>query len=403
MRRFLLASAVVLAAVSASPLASAQTVKVVMHSDVKALDPVWSGAYIARNHAYMIYDTLFAIDEKLQVKPQMVDSWTISDDGLTWTFKLRDGLEWHYGTPVTSEDCVASLKRWAARDSMGQKLALSVLDYKIVDPKTFQIVLKEKFGPLLEAIGKPSVVVPFMMPKKIAETDAFTQIDNYIGSGPFIFKKDEWKPGEKLVYVKNPKYKPRSEPMSGLAGGKVVSVDRVEWVWIPDPETQLNALVNGEIDMIEGVSYDHLAVLEKDKNIRVLTNTTSNQYVFRMNWLQPPFNNVKIRQAAAYALSQEEFLQANIGDKRLYRLCKAMFTCDTPLATTAGRDGLIEGNVTKARELLKEAGYDGTVVVIPQPTDLGVIKQLPPLAKSHLENAGLKFEIHPTHRQRMLT
>src|SRR5712675_1291894 len=314
MRRFLLAVVAAFATVAAAPFASAQTIKVVMHSDVKILDPVFSGAYITRNHAYMIYDTLFAIDEKLQVKPQMVDKWETSADGLTWTFTLRDGLEWHDGTPVTSEDCVASLKRWAARDSMGQKLALSVQDYKIVDPKTFQIVLKQKFGPLLEAIGKPSVVVPFMMPKKIAETDAFTQIDNYIGSGPFIFKKDEWKPGEKLVYVKNPKYKPRSEPMSGLAGGKVVSVDRVEWVWIPDSETQLNALLNGEIDMIESVSYDHLPVLEKNKDIRVIALPTSNQYVFRLNWLQPPFNNKKIRQAATYALNQEEFLQANIGD-----------------------------------------------------------------------------------------
>ncbi len=390
MRRSLLAFAAAFATVAAAPFASAQTIKAVMHSDVKILDPVFSGAYITRNHAYMIYDTLFAIDEKLQVKPQMVDSWTTSDDGLTWTFKLRDGLEWHDGTPVTSEDCVASLKRWAARDSMGQKLALSVQDYKIVDPKTFQIVLKDKFGPLLEAIGKPSVVVPFMMPKKTAETDAFKQIDDYIGSGPFIFKKDEWKPGEKLVYLKNTKYKPRPEPMSGLAGGKVVSVDRVEWVWIPDAETQLNALLSGEIDMLESVSYDHLAVLEKNKDIRVITSTTPGQYVFRMNWLQPPFNNQKIRQAVTYALNQEEFLQANVGDKRFYRVCKAMFTCDTPLATTAGMDGLIEGNAAKARELLKEAGYDGMVVVIPQPTDLGVIKQLAPVAKSQLEKAGFK-------------
>src|SRR4029077_12829890 len=132
MRRFLLASAVALAAVSVSPFASAQTIKVVMHSDVKILAPVFSGAYITSNHAYMIYDTLFAIDEKLQVKPQMVDSWTTSDDGLTWTFKLRCGREWQDRTPVTSEDCVASLKRWSARDSMGQNLALSVVDYKIV-------------------------------------------------------------------------------------------------------------------------------------------------------------------------------------------------------------------------------------------------------------------------------
>jgi peptide/nickel transport system substrate-binding protein len=403
MRRFLLAFAAASAAVAAAPLASAQTIKAVMHSDVKILDPVFSGAYITRNHAYMIYDTLFAIDEKLQVKPQMVDSWTTSDDGLTWTFKLRDGLEWHDGTPVTSEDCVASLKRWAARDSMGQKLALSVQDYKVVDAKTFQIVLKEKFGPLLDALGKPSVVVPFMMPKKTAETDAFKQIDDYIGSGPFVFKKDEWKPGEKLVYLKNPKYKPRPEPMSGLAGGKVVSVDRVEWLWILDAETQLNALLSGEIDMLESVSFDHLAVLEKNKDIRVIPSTTPSQYVFRMNWLQPPFNNQKIRQAVTYALAQEEFLQANVGDKRFYRACKAMFTCDTPLATTAGMDGLIEGNAAKARELLKEAGYDGTVVVIPQPTDLGVIKQLAPVAKSQLEKAGFKVEVQPMDWQSMVT
>jgi len=186
MRRLLLAIAAALSA-STSSLASAQTLKVVMHSDLKALDPIWSGAYITRNHGYMLYDTLFAIDEKLQVKPQMVESWTTSDNGLVWTFKLRDGLEWHDGTPVTSEDCVASLKRWSARDSMGQKLAQSLQEYKIVDPRTFQIVLKEKFGPLLDAIGKPSVVTPFMMPKKTAETDAFKQIDDYIGSGPLVF------------------------------------------------------------------------------------------------------------------------------------------------------------------------------------------------------------------------
>jgi peptide/nickel transport system substrate-binding protein len=357
MRRFLLA-AVISVAAAVSSAASAQTLRVVMHSDVKALDPIWSGAYITRNHGYMLYDTLFAMDEKFQVRPQMVESWSTSDDGLTWTFRLRDGLEWHDGTPVTSEDCVASLKRWSARDSMGQKLAQSLQEYRIVDPRTFQIVLQRKFGPLLEAIGKPSVVVPFMMPKKTAETDAFKPIDDYIGSGPFVFKRDEWKPGEKLVYLRNPKYKPRPEPMSGLAGGKVVSLDRIEWIWIPDPETQLNALLSGEIDMIENVSHDHLPVLEKDRNVRVIPNRTPGQYVFRMNWLQAPFDNVKIRQAAAYALNQEEFLQAGIGDKRFYRLCKAMFTCDTPFATTAGMEGLIEGNAAQqVRQAQRKAGH----------------------------------------------
>jgi len=246
--------------------------------------------------------------------------------------------------------------------------------------------------------------VPFIYPKKAAEAqDAFKQSDNVIGSGPFMFKKDEWKPGEKVVFVKNPKYKPRSEPMSGLAGGKVVKLDRVEWVWIPDPETQLNALVNGEIDMLESVNYDHLPILEKTKDVKVLTSRTSNQYTFRMNWLQPPFNDVRVRRAAAYALSQPEFLEANIGDKRFYRTCKALFTCGTPLESTVGMDGLIEGNVAKAKELLAEAKYDGALVVIPQPTDLGVIKQLAPVAKAQLERAGFKVEVQPMDWQSMVS
>ncbi len=123
MRRFLLSSIAAVSAIAAAPIATAQTLRVVMHSDLKVLDPIWSGAYIVRNHGYMLYDTLFAMDGKFQVQPQMVESWTTSDDGLVWTFRLRDGLEWHDGTPVTSEDCVASLKRWSERDSMGQKLA----------------------------------------------------------------------------------------------------------------------------------------------------------------------------------------------------------------------------------------------------------------------------------------
>src|SRR5215467_6495862 len=212
--------------------AEAQTLKVVMHSDLKILDPIWTTAYIVRNHGYLVWDTLFAVDEKFEVKPQMVDKYDVSADKLTWTFTLRDGLQWSNGTPVTSEDCIASIKRWGVRDSMGQKMMASVQGFEVVDPKTFKMTMKEPYGLVLQSLGKPSSNVPFMMPKKTAETDPYTQIkvEDVIGSGPFIFKADEWKPGEKTVYVKNPKYKPRAEPASGLAGGKVVKVDRVEWI-----------------------------------------------------------------------------------------------------------------------------------------------------------------------------
>ncbi|MBS0224041.1 MAG: ABC transporter substrate-binding protein [Proteobacteria bacterium] len=402
MRRLIAALSIALAIVSVGASAPAQTIKAVMDSDVKIIDPIWSGAYVTRAYGYMVYDTLFSMDAKYEIQPQMVDTWKVSEDGLTWTFVLRDGLEWHDGQPVTAEDCVASLKRWSARDSLGQKLAADLSQYKVVDQKTFQILLKKKFGPMLTALGKPSVVVPFMMPKRVAETDPFKQIDEAIGSGPFILKRDEWKPGEKIVFVKNPRYKPRAEPMSGLAGGKRVLVDRVEWVWIPDAETQINALLNGEIDWIQSVDHDHLPLLKKAKGIKLLPSSVWNQFAFRPNWTQPPLDNVKVRQAVAYALDQRGFLESAIGNDEYYRTCKAMFTCGSPLATTVGTNGMMEGNIAKAKELLKEANYDGTPIVMPQPTDLGVMKNMGTVAKAQLEKAGIKVEVQPMDWQGMV-
>src|SRR5260370_15332993 len=206
--------------------AGAQTLKMVAHSDLKVLDPIWTTAFITRNHGYLIYDTLFAKDEQLRIRPQMVDKYDVSPDKLTWTFTLRDGLEWHDGLPVTSEDCIASLKRWGARDALGQQLMASVVELKAVDAKTFTMVLKQPFGLVLDALGTPSSALPFMMPKRVAETDPYKQIDDYTGSGPFIFKKDEWKPGEKIVYIKNTKYTPPTHPPSILPSGTPVQIPR---------------------------------------------------------------------------------------------------------------------------------------------------------------------------------
>src|SRR5690242_16850601 len=242
---------VIIWATLALPATAQTTLRIVPHSDLKVLDPVWTTAYITRNHGYLIYDVLFAKDASGNIQPQMVDKYETSPDKLTWTFTLRDGLEWHDGKPVTAEDCVASIKRWGVRDSLGQQLMASVSEITALDQRTFRISLKEPYGLVLEALGKPSSNTPFMMPKRVADTDPYKQIDDYTGSGPFIFKKDEWKAGEKVVYVKNPKYKPRSEAPSMLAGGKLAKVDRVEWLAISDPATAANALLTGEIDIIE--------------------------------------------------------------------------------------------------------------------------------------------------------
>src|SRR6266403_818237 len=221
--RRLIAGLTALAALAlVGPATAETTLRVVMHSDLKIVDPIWTTAYIVRNHGYMVYDTLFAMDAKGETRPQMVDKYELSADKLTYTMTLRDGLLWHDGKPVTAEDCVASIKRWAQKDTMGQKMMTFVDSIDAVDAKTFTIKLKEPTGLVLLGLSKPSSNVPFMMPKRVADTDPNKQIEDFTGSGPFVFVRDEWKPGDKTVYVKFDKYKPRAEPASGLAGGKVV-------------------------------------------------------------------------------------------------------------------------------------------------------------------------------------
>jgi len=395
LRKAILAAACTAAlAVAATPGFAQTTLRAVMHSDLKILDPIWTTAYIVRNHGYMIYDTLLAQDEKGAVKPQMVEKYDVSADNKTYTFTLRDGLLWHDGKPVTSEDCVPSIKRWAAKDALGQKLMSFVDSIDVVDPKTFTIKLKEPTGLVLLGLSKPSSNVPFMMPKRVAETDPNKQIDDFTGSGPFVFVKDEWKPGDKTVYVKFDKYKPRSEPPSGMAGGKVAKVDRVEWRAISDAQQAINALSKGEIDLVEQPSHDLLGTLKKDPGVDVIVSPQAKaQYVFRPNHLHKPFDNPKIRQALWYAFNQEDFLMATIGDENYIKPCKALFICDSPFGSTKGTDAILTSNVKKAQELLKEAGYDGTPVVLMHSTDLKVLTNLAPVAKSLMEKAGFKVDM----------
>jgi len=395
LRRSVLALAVVAGAIGLTASAHAEkTLRVVMHSDLKILDPIWTTAYIVRNHGYMIYDTLFATDATGEIKPQMVGNYEVSADKLTHTFTLRDGLTWHDGQPVTADDCVASIKRWAVKDSTGQKLMTFVASIEVRDPKTFVMTLKSPTGLVLLGLGKPSSNVPFMMPKRVAETDPNTQIADFTGSGPFVFKQDEWKPGDKTVYIRNEKYKPRAEPASGLAGGKVVNVDRVEWRAISDHQQAVNALLAGEIDFIEAPPHDLLPLGLADANVKLFDwNPWGNQYTFRPNWLHKPFDNPKVRQALMYAFNQEDFLKAVVGDPTYYKVCNSYFPCGTPLSSEKGMDGLLKSNFQRAQELLKEAGYDGTPIVLMHSTDLAVLTNLAPVAKSLMEKAGFKVDM----------
>ncbi|HTC97325.1 MAG TPA: ABC transporter substrate-binding protein [Bradyrhizobium sp.] len=383
---------------------NARTITAVMHSDLRILDPIFTGAYIVRDHGYMVYDTLLGTDANFNVRPQMAD-WKVSDDKLTYTFTLRDGLKWHDGSPVTAEDCVASLKRWSKNETSGQILMDFTASLEATDEKTITLKLKEPYALVLEAIAKPSSVVPFMMPKRLAETPPGQRIPEQIGSGPFKFVQAEFQPGVKAVYERNKDYVPRKEPPSGTAGAKVVKVDRVEWIAMPDAQTAVNALQSGDIDFVENVPFELVKTLAANRDLKLETlDKLGFQNLGRMNFLHPPFDNVKIRRAAFLALNQKDVLDAQVGDPKYYQICGAVFGCGTPLATDVGSETLVKGNgMAEAKKLLAESGYDGTPVVIMAPTDALPYKTQPIVAAQLLREAGFKVDLQAMDWQTLVS
>lgn len=367
-------------------------IKAVMHSPLRMSDPHATTAYISTWHGYMIYDTLLATDAHNQIRPQMLESWQVSDDGKTYTMRLRPGLKWHDGTPVTAQDCVASIKRWASGDIMGRTLLNLIQTMEPIDERHFRIVMTEPTDLALRALAKPTGTTPFMMPESIAQTPLGQPVTSMIGSGPF--KITEFKPGVKTVYEKNTAYVPRKEAASAMAGGKVVNVDRVEWVVISDPSTAANALISGEVDYVEQFSYDLLPMVENNKALQVTTLSPVGYFnMYRFNFKHPPFNNKKIRQAAMYAVDQEDVMKALVGNPKYWKTCASLWGCDTPFESDIGKDMLVPANIEKAKALLKEAGYDDTPVVILHATDLATLSAQPVVIAQALRNAGFKVNL----------
>jgi ABC-type dipeptide transport system, periplasmic component len=379
-------------------LAQAESVlRFVPHGDLVVVDPILNIDYMARNHGYMIYDTLFAFDSKNEIKPQMVDTWTVSEDGMSYSFKLRPGLKWHDGTPVRAADCVASLERWGKRDSMGIAMFAALESIKTTGEDTFEIKLAKPFGHVLAALGKTGSNVPFMMPERVARTDPFASIEDSTGSGPFYLAKDEWVPGSKIVYRKFEDYVPREEPADFLAGGKVAKVDRIEWTVMPDGATAVSALANGEVDWVEVPPADLLPMLAGNEDLVIRsTDPFGIQTMLRFNHMHPPFNNAAIRKAVMATVSQQDFMQVTSGEENT-EVCVSFFVCGTRFATEAGAEGWLKAkDLEKAKALLAEGGYNGEKVIVLDPTDDTVPHNQTIVAVANLREIGMNVEVRAT-------
>jgi peptide/nickel transport system substrate-binding protein len=370
------------------------TVRVVPEVDLKVLDPIWTTALITGTHAFLIYDTLFAADREYQVHPQMVDKYERDEEGLTWRFMLRDGLGWHDGTPVTARDCVASIRRWAARSATGKVMMERAARLDVLDDNAFILELKEPFGLVPETLGRGPYC--FVMRAKDAETDPFTQINTAIGSGPFMFLPEEWRPGARVAYRRNPHYRPRSEPASGYAGGKVAKVERVEWTVIPDPATANAALIAGEVDYLTTPVADNLPLLRADPNIAIgLLDPLGWQFHIRMNSLAKPFDDAKARQGLLMlvASQQETYLAATGMTGELGKVCLAPFVCGSSNESMIGTEPFSTDDPDRIRSLFTEAGYSGEPLVLMDPTDQSNLHMLAQVLSEHMKKVGLNVDL----------
>jgi peptide/nickel transport system substrate-binding protein len=394
-----------LAAPFAAPLqahaqapASPSTLRVVLVNDLASLDPVVSTAAFVRNHGFMNYDQLFALDSKGEAKPQMVGDWSVSPDGMSYSFTLREGLAFHDGTPVRAADAVASVKRWAQRDVVGRALAAATASMEATGERTFTIKLSRPFALVTEALARPTASALFVMPERVASTPANQAFTDPMGSGPFIFQKDQWRVGDRAVYLRNPAYKPRPEPADGLAGGKVAMVERIEWRAIPDQATAAAALQSGEIDLIEQPSPDILPTLERNPQIRTMAlNPIGSMVWLRLNHTQPPFDNPKVRQALLFLVNQKENLDAaGIRPSEQVPYCPAYFLCGTPLESSAGAMGLREADIARAQALLKEGGYAGQKVVFLNAADSPINNAVTLTMAEAFRKGGLNMDVVTT-------
>ncbi|MDK4717897.1 ABC transporter substrate-binding protein [Rhizobium sp. CNPSo 3968] len=360
--------------------------------NLSSIDPIVTSGYPIRNHGYLVYDTLFAEDENFEIHPQMVDKAEESNGGLLYTLTLRPGLKFHDGAPVRAQDCIASIKRWGAKDGLGQSLLEATERLEAVDDNTIRFTLKSTFPLIYTALGKSSTPVCFIMPERVAgATDSKTQIKDATGSGPYRFLPNEWVPGSKAAYEKFKDYVPRKEAPSGIAGGKQANFDRVEWVIIPDQSTAVAALKRGEIDWFEKPDLNLVELLRGDPRI-VVDNYDPYQGTFlRFNQQQKPFNNVKIRQAVMASIKQDDVLAAMVGEGN-YQVCKSFFFCGTPMASGSGSE-VMKGDPALGKAMLKEAGYNGEKVVLISATDIPWIHSASLVVEQLLREIGMTVEV----------
>jgi peptide/nickel transport system substrate-binding protein len=406
-RHFIAAAATTLARPAILRAQGTKLLRFIPQADLSTLDPHWNTAYVTRNHAFMVFDTLYGLNSAYAPSGQMVAGETVDADGMLWRLTLRPGLRWHDGEPVLARDCVASIRRWGAKDPFGQSLLAATAELSAADDRTIVFRMKRPFPLLREALGKSGVYMPAMMPERLALTDPGKQVTEMVGSGPFRFRADERVPGARAVYERFAGYVPVATGQPDMtAGPKIAYLDRVEWNTTPDPSTAAAALQAGEADWWDYASPDLIPLLRRTAGVTVAVKDPAGYIgMLRMNHLQPPFDNPAIRRAVLGAVVQSDYMIAAVGeDPAMWHDACGVFTPGTPLANTAGLDVLTgPRDFDRARAAVAAAGYRGEKVALIVASDFPHLKAMSEVGADMLKRIGMNVDFQAVDWGTVLT
>ncbi|MBN8872736.1 MAG: ABC transporter substrate-binding protein [Rhodospirillales bacterium] len=393
-RRAFIATAGAAALARPAIAAAGKPLVFVPQANLTSFDPVWTTATVTRNAALMVYDMLYGRDEALVPRPQMVEGHVIDDDGRRWTMRLREGLNFHDGTPVLARDCVASLQRWIKRDSTGVTILAHVDAIEAADDRTLVWRLSRPF-PLLPYFLSKTQPQPVIMPERLARTDPFKQVTEMVGSGPFRFLPDEYVSGTHAAFARFDGYVPRQEPVSYTAGGHVAKVERVEWRVVPDPATAANALAAGEVDWVELPQPDLIPMLKRQSGVVTgqldLYGTVG---VLRPNHLHAPTDNAAFLRVLLAAIDQAEVMTATMGeDRSTWRAPMGFFVIGSKAANDAGMEAVrVRRSKDALKRMLEQSGYKGETLVLMHPTDQVVYHAMTTVAADAFRQIGVEVD-----------
>ena len=352
------------------------TLRIVAAGSIQSFDPLWTTASGTGNVSNTILEGLFEYTSDYGIGPLIVESWESGDDNLSWTFKIREGIKFHDGTPLTTEQVQGTLNRQKdrapilrlVRNEFGAGEGEFENFFTIEDDLNFSIHLKEGTGLVIDALG------PQGFGPRLITADWY---DNYTandsaegppnGTGPFIF--EEWLPGDRWSATRYEDYSPHPSPANGTSGGHTAYVDRMVYIEVPDQTTRVAALQTREVHIVQEFPAELLSRLEADPEVALYDNPPF-RLLGHFNHVRPPFDNKLARQAMVKAYDNQKALTLATGDPAFTRLCPSLLQCGTKWETSAGSDGFYYSqNLEEAKQLLEEAGVTGARVRLMDPAD----------------------------------